>query len=71
MTIIHQDRWSEKLAPKRVVNFATESSAPSVEEMRESVRQFQSLIVWEKKLLSVLAKGGLKCQRVMLPDIPN
>ena len=31
------------------MNLATESSAPSAAERRESVSEFQSLIVWEKK----------------------
>ena len=35
----------------REVNLATESSAPSAAERRESVSEFQSLIVWGKKLL--------------------
>ena len=56
------------------MNLATESSAPSAAERRESVSEFQSLIVWgqESALVNVsISKGGLKCQRVMLSDMPN
>ena len=47
----------------REVNLATQSSASSVDEIRESRRAFQSLIVWGKKLpllTSVLAMGSKK-----------
>ena len=44
--------WSRKirLALTREVNLDTQSSDSSAEEMRESGRTFQSLIVWRKKL---------------------
>ena len=35
---------------RREVNLATQSSASSADEIRESRRAFQSLIVWGKKL---------------------
>ena len=41
----------ESLALTREVNLATGSSAPSATERREPVSEFQSLIVWGKKLL--------------------
>ena len=44
-TITHQD-----LALTREVNFVTQSSASSADEIRESGRAFPSLIVWGKKL---------------------
>ena len=51
-TITHQDLWlgNESLALTREVNLATQSSASSADEIRESGRAFQSLIVWGKKL---------------------
>ena len=39
------------LALPRKVNLIAESSVPSAEEIRESEREFQSLIVWWKKLI--------------------
>ena len=46
-TIIHQDLWLENLSLSltRDVNLATQSSASSADEIRESGRTFQSLIV--------------------------
>ena len=56
------------------MNIAKESSAHSEADRRESVSEFQSLIVLgdETALVNVnISKGGLKCQRVMLSDMPN
>ena len=44
-------RSFQSLALAREVNLATESSAPSAADRRESVSEFQSLIVCGKKLL--------------------
>ena len=57
-TITHQDLWlgNWSLALNREVNLATQSSASSADaassadEIRESGRAFQSLIVWGNKL---------------------
>ena len=47
-----------ELALTREVNLATQSSASSVDEIKESGRAFQSLIVWGKKLpLYLMTKG--------------
>ena len=56
------------------MNLATESSAPSAAERRVSVSEFQSLIVWGKEAALVnvsISKEGLKCQRVVISDMPN
>ena len=48
-TIIHQDLSIGELVPrpqKREVSLVPESSAHSETEIRESVREIQSLIVW-------------------------
>ena len=51
-TIIHQDLSLGELVPSphREENLVTESSPNSEAEIRESLREFQSLIVWGKKL---------------------
>ena len=52
-TIIHQDLSVGELVPialTREVNVVTESSAYSEAEIRESVKEFQSLIVWWQRL---------------------
>ena len=61
----------KKIALTRKVNLATESSAPLAEEMRESEREFQSLEEEAALVNVVIGKGGLKCQRVVPPDMPN
>ena len=56
------------------MTLGTESSAPSAAERRESVGEFQSLIVWgeETALVNVsISQGDLKCQRVMPSDMPK
>ena len=52
MTITHQGLAEEvySLALTREVNLDTQSSESTAEEMRESGRTVQSLIVWGKKL---------------------
>ena len=52
MTIPHQGLGEEdkSLALTREVNLDTQSSDNSTEEMSESGRAFQSLVVWGKKL---------------------
>ena len=52
MTIPHQGlaMADKSLAPTREVNLDMQSSDNSAEEMSESGRAFQSLIVWGKKL---------------------
>ena len=42
--------WPRKISPTREVNLDTLSSDSSEEEIRDSGRSFQSLIVWGKKL---------------------
>ena len=51
-TIIYQNLClgNYSLALTREVNLATQSSTSSADEIRESGRAFQSLIVWGKKL---------------------
>ena len=54
-----------------LLNLATESSAPSAAETRESVSEFQSLLGEETDLVNVsISEGHLKFQRVMLSDMP-
>ena len=51
------------------MNLATESSAPSAAESRIPI--FNSLGE-EAALVNVsISKGGLKCQRVVISDMPN
>ena len=65
MTIPHQGLAEEdkSLALKREVNLDMQSSDNSAEEISESGRAFQSLIVWGKEafLIGILtSRGNLK-----------
>ena len=67
MTIPHQGLAEEdqSLALTREVNLDTQSSDNSAEEMSESGRAFQSLIVWGKKVFLIgflTSRGNLKDQ---------
>ena len=75
-TITHQDLWlgNKSLALTREVNLATQSSESSADEIRESGRAFQSLIVWGKEATFInicIGNGSLKCHRVLIPTTPS
>ena len=75
-TVIHQDLFLGKLvsALTREVNLVTESTAHSEAEIRESVKRFQSLIVWGEETGLVYISPShwdLECQGVMIPGTPD
>ena len=56
------------------MNLATQSSASSADEIRESGRAFQSLIVWGEEATFInicIGNGSLKCHRVLISTTPS
>ena len=56
------------------MNLATQSSASSADEIRESGRAFQSLIVWGEEATFInicICNGSLKCHRVLIFSTPS